>query len=352
MKRTALIVTAALWGGTSLFADFSYEQTSKVTGGMMGGMMRTFSKQARETKTSIMVKGSRMATLSATSGQIIDLGKETITQVDFQKKTYSVLTFAQFAEALSRMNARIKGAGRDEGMEMTVKPSVKETGQKRTVAGLDSRQVILTIEMEGTDKNGKKVTGMAVSSDMWISSNVAGYGEVRDFYKQMMAKMNWTPAMGMTQAPGAGKGMAELVKEMSKLDGVPVLQVVKIGAPAGQPSAEGSEGAAPQQSPQTQEAQAAKPSVSDALGKLGGRFGGLGGFGRKKKQQEEQPAPAASSESAPPPASQPAAPQGAPSLLEMTSELSDFSAASVDGSKLEIPAGFKQVESEMLKLRD
>jgi hypothetical protein len=35
--------------------------------------------------------------------------------------------------------------------------------------------------------------------------------------------------------------------------------------------------------------------------------------------------------------------------MEITSELSGFSSGPVDASKFEVPAGFKQVESEMLK---
>jgi hypothetical protein len=35
--------------------------------------------------------------------------------------------------------------------------------------------------------------------------------------------------------------------------------------------------------------------------------------------------------------------------MEMTTELSGFSSAPVDPSKFEVPAGFKQVESEMMK---
>ena len=35
--------------------------------------------------------------------------------------------------------------------------------------------------------------------------------------------------------------------------------------------------------------------------------------------------------------------------MEMTTELSGFSSAPVDAAKLEVPTGFKQVESEMVK---
>jgi hypothetical protein len=328
MRRIALTFVLGLGSGTCLLADFSYEHTTTMTGGAMAGMMRTFSKQAREPiKTSIAVKGDRMVSVSPTTGSIIDLGKETITQIDFQKKTYSVLTFAQFAESLNQVTKRNEA-------ELTIKPSLKETGQKRMVAGMDARQVILTMEMEGTDKKtGKPTTVMTMTSDMWVASNVPGYEEVRNFYKRMIAKMNWAPSMGMT-APGSAKGMTEMMKEMSKIEGVPVYQVVKMGSAMGaQP---GAEGAAPeQQQQQGQQAEAEKPSSGGALGRLGG-LGGLGGFGRKKKQEDQ-------------PASAQGGPAGSGSLMEFTSEASGFSTAPVDPSKFNVPAGFKQVEGDLLK---
>lgn len=357
MKRIALIVSISLWSGTSLLADFSYEQTSKITGGMMAGMMKfagAFSKKAREPiKTSVMVKGDRMANLSADSAQIIDLGKETVTHIDFQKKTYSVLTFAQYSQALEQLNAKMRNEKGDEAGEITVKASVKETGQKRMVAGLDAREVILTIDMQSTDKKtGQTGTFMTMTSDMWVAPAVSGYEEVRNFYKRMSQKLNWSPNMGMMAPQGSSKGMAEMVKEMSKLDGVPVYQVVKMGVatPPGAQQGSGDAAAAPQQAPpQEQQASAEKPSAGGALGRLAGGRLGLGGFGRKKKQEEPPPTQEQATSSAS--GSQAAAgqPGASGALMEMTSELSGFSAGAVDGSKFDVPAGFKQVESEMLK---
>ena len=36
-------------------------------------------------------------------------------------------------------------------------------------------------------------------------------------------------------------------------------------------------------------------------------------------------------------------------MMEMTRELTSFSAAPVDGAKFDVPAGYKQVENEMQK---
>src|ERR1700704_952159 len=85
-----------------LLADFSYDQTTKMTGGAMMGMMKiagAFSKQVREpVQTTVLVKGNHMAHSSKDHAQIIDLDSETITEVNFQKKQYSVMTFAEMTQ--------------------------------------------------------------------------------------------------------------------------------------------------------------------------------------------------------------------------------------------------------------
>lgn len=362
-KRSGVVLALALAGGAGLRADFSYEQSSKITGGMMAGMMKVagvFSKTAREPmKSTIMVKGDRMAHLMGDrSGQIIDLSKETITEVNFEKKTYSVMTFAEFAEALKQMDAKMKGQkakGGESQAEMTVKASVKETGQKKMVAGHNASEYILTVEMEGTDqKTGQKIVAMGMTSDMWLAPDIAGYDEVQRFYQRMATKINWSPNMGMFAGQaGTSEGMGQLIKETAKLKGVPVYQFIRMGGPAGQ-GAEGQSAAGAQQQQRQQQAETPKPSVGGALGSaLGGRLGGLGGFGRKKKQdqeqKQEQPAQPAQTESSQAPASQ-GPPAGAGSLLEMESELTGFSTSPADASKFEVPGGFKQVESPMLKM--
>ena len=90
-----------------------------------------------------------------------------------------------------------------------------------------------------------------------------------------------------------------------------------------------------QQQPQQQQVDLEKPTVSGALGRLGGRLGGLG----RKKPQEQASSGQPQAQGAGGPAS----------MMETTTELSGFSSAAVDASKFQVPAGFKQVESQMLK---
>jgi hypothetical protein len=371
-KRCILIGILGVFGTTWLCADFSYEQTSKLTGGTMATMMRAvgvFSKQAREPMSSrIMVKGDRMVTLSRDNAHVIDLNKETITEINFEKKTYSVITFAQMAQALQEaekklQEAKAKAAAEGKQAEMDFKASVNETGQSKQINGLNTKEVILTLEMEMTDRQSGQKGAMVVTGDMWLAQGVPGYEEIRDFYLRMMQKLPWTPGSGgfAMMQPGVGKGMANLMKEASKLDGVPVHQVMRMGlkgeggqmAGAGQPAEQ--QQPAPQMPSAGQAAgdaagRTAAGAAGGRLGRLGGLAGGLGGLGRRGKKQEEAPPPppppAATDQQTPPAGGISAAPG---SLMEMTTELSGFSSAPVDPSKFEVPAGFKQVESEMMK---
>ena len=83
-------------------ADYTYQQTTQLTGGSLLHMMKmvgTFSSQARHIGdpivSTIYLKDNRLANVSPENIEIIDLDKETITQIDVQKKTYTVMTFEQ-----------------------------------------------------------------------------------------------------------------------------------------------------------------------------------------------------------------------------------------------------------------
>jgi hypothetical protein len=319
-----------------LKADFSYDQTTKITGGAMASMMKVvgvFSRSAREpVKTSVLVKGDTMAHASADSTMIIDVGKETITQVNFKQKTYSVITFAQMAQYLDQMSKKAAEQSGAKG-EMNFKASVKETGQTKQISGLDTREVVLTMVMEGTDKESGQKGSMTVTSNMWLAKSVPGYEEVRAFSQKMAQKLAWMPGSNaFTQGRGdMAKAFGDLQKEGAKLDGVPVLQLVSMGgAGEGQPG-----------QPAPQASQSGQEGKSSGSG-IGAALGSLGGFGRRKKQepppqeqQQQQQQPAAT---------------GAPgALLEMTTETTNFSSGAIDPARLQVPAGFRQVESEMAK---
>ena len=377
-RKTFLASALTCVSATCVFADFTYEQTTKITGGMMAGMMKfagAFSKQAREPMVStVVVKGDKMAHINAHQVSIIDLASETITNVNLDKKQYSVMTFAEMTQALQRMTEKA-AKGKTEGdpnAELNFKVSVNNTGQTKVVNGFNAKEMIMTLAMEGTDKKSGQTGGLTLTNDMWISPKVAGYNEVQDFQKRMMEKLAWSPGglgLGaMMSRPEMIKGMAEAAKEMSKIDGIPVLIVMKMGGmatggPDQQMGGNQPQGAQPQQQqqpppPKADVGEMAGNSAGSAIGrKLGGGFGGLaggalgGGFGRKKKKDDDQ----AAQQQQPPAQQQTAGTQAAGQqdmsgvLMEATTEISSFSSAPVDPAKFEVPGGFKKVESDMEK---
>ncbi len=278
-----------------MLADFSYQQSSKVSGGAMAGMMSiagAFAKQAREPNIStVAVKGNRMVHLSARQATITDLEKETITTVNFDQKTYYVRTFEQMKQMMEQASARMaSGKAEADGKKPDVNfhMSMKDTGQKKKVAGFDAHEVIMTLEMEGADKQSGSKGAMSITSEMWIAPKMPGYDEVRDFHRRMALKLNWTPGGGMPMMgrPEMTKGMAEIAKESAKLDGMPVVQVMKMG-------------------------------------------GGASGMAAGDAAQGDASA----------------------SLMEMTTELTGFSSAPVDAAKFEVPDGFTQVEPQSMQRR-
>ena len=331
IRRIVTVAAIITLAGSPLLADFSYQEKSTITGGAMAGLLKfagTFSKQAREPlESTVSVKGDRMVTRGATHMSIIDLNSQTITTVDMQKKTWSVMTFEEMKQMMEQMQQSMQNSKKNgDNTQTSFKVSAKSTGNTKQVNGYDAKEMVLKMEMEGTDQQSGQKGAMVITTDMWIAPAVSGYSEVREFHKRMAEKLNWSPNGNMFAArPEVSQGMAEVYKEIGKLDGMPVVQNVVMGV-EGQPGDQ----AQSQQSTQQQQPQAQSTPERPSLG---GALGGMLGVHRSKKNSSDPP-PASSKDS-----SQPG------SLLEMTTELSGFSSAAVDDSQFAVPAGFKKVDS-------
>ncbi len=95
---------------------------------------------------------------------IIDLAKETMTEVNLEKKTYSVLTFAEFSEAMKRLASKMS-QGNAEGVQF--KADVKQTGQKREISGYSAQGYLVTLTMDAKDKKScnNQYRGAALRSE-------------------------------------------------------------------------------------------------------------------------------------------------------------------------------------------
>jgi len=390
--RTSLALALCVALPSSSFADFRYDETTKITGGSLVSMAKfasAFSKSARQitdpVNSTILVKGNRMAHINQDSTEIIDLDKETITHIDNAKKQYTVMTFQEMKAA---MEAAIKKAQEQPQQpaaaappnkpmpEMKFKVSVTNTGASKQVAGLAAAESILKMTAEATDQQTGHTGGMAITNDMWMAPEIPGYDQVRDFNRRMALKMgdvfggslrSVVPPQMIASQPGMGAGMADMAKEMSKLKGVPVSQTMRMGSTFdGSPLPAASEAPLPpqpsgpnagdvaNQAASNAANSAANTATSNAENKVGSKMGSFGGvptslgnlgFGgfHKKKPQPETPPPAQA------PAGQPTPPQNAAVLMESTTEMTNFSSASVDGALFNVPAGYTQVQSDLQK---
>ena len=231
--------------------------------------------------------------------------------------------------------------------------NVRNTGTTKQVSGLDATESILTMQMVGTDTTNGQQGAFAITNDMWMVPEIPGYGEIRDFYMRMGAKMgdmfsgsSLSSSLAAMQ-PAASQGMSQMVKEMSKLKGIPVEQVMRMGATAnGEPLPAASEAplpptpsAPPPPSAGDVAQQSASSAVASKLGSFG--IGGFGGFGHKKQQAPPPPAEDDSNTT-----------QQAPTatvLMESTTQLTEFSSAPIDSGKFAIPAGFTEVQAPQMK---
>ncbi len=341
MKLKSLAFVSFTLALAPLSADFSYQETTKITGGSLTKMMRFVPGGGKtlEPKTSyVYLKGDRLAHVFPDSMSIIDLAGETMTEVNLEKKTYSSITFAEMRAAMEKMAAQMQeamaknknAAEPTPQMDMTV--SVKRTGQQRSISGLDTREYVMLIGMGAkADANSAPVGMSEIETNMWMSAKIAGYDEVQAFYLRMSKKMGYSPNMNplLMQQRGSSEGMKKMVEEMSKLDGTPVMTITRM---KGTSAMAGLMGPRPS-SGESKERASGNPFGGGLAGMAAG-----GILGRRKSKEKAEESGAA-----------PAAPQDDSVMMEIQSESSSFSSASIAAGKMDVPAGFQQVEHPMKK---
>ncbi len=384
MNAKACLVLLTCLAVRCVFAgDASYEETTKITGGSVVGLMKfagAFSKDARQfeqpTVTTVSVKGNRMARSSQDHAEIIDLDQETITHIDKIKHQYSVVTFSQMKQAVEQAMAKAQAQGKNAppsapskapdqnpNVDLSFEAHVRETGAAQQISGIDAKEFILTLAMNGKDKTSGQQGSLAVTNDMWMAPDLPGYAEIREFDRRLAAKMS-SEMSGLTAGPdfsklvqqaSASDAMKAMAKEMANLKGVPVRQIMRMGlttdgkplpaaseAPLPAPTGDSLGGDVAKSGTQVAQ-QTAAQEVSSKLGgafgsNLGSAIGGFGHFGRKKKPAAADTTPG--TQAPPPPTSA--------VLVESLTEVGKFS-QQVDAATLEVPAGYQQIQAAELK---
>jgi hypothetical protein len=331
----------------------------------MAGALSSQARQATAPVTSnVMIHGGRMLSSNPHTTEIIDLDQQTITFIDHDKRTYSVVTFQQMQQQMADAAAKMKDTKTSStgGSQMSFDAHISSNGATRQLDGQTAKEALLTITMTANSSDNSQKAGMAATSEMWLIQDAPGLAEMRQFNERMAKELAVNMDSGgmsslLAAQPGGAQALAELKKESAKMGGLPVLQVTRVGMTTdGQPLAAPSTAplAASQKAGSTGGSAAGSVAQEVAAGtatqEASSQISRLGTFGRALSGSSmgalmhhapstTSPAPAAAGGGVN------AANAGV--LLENQTEMSGFSAAAVDTSGFQIPAGYKAVASPL-----
>ena len=289
-----------------LSADVRSDQRVKFQlGGMVGKLVNMFGgKGAREgVTTTVAVKGNRKATLSESTGQIIDLSEEKIYDLDMKKKTYKVTTFAQLRAEMEKARREAeqqarqmeqqtqqpepsKPAEKDPNQkEFEVDFDVKNTGATKVINGFNTRQTVMTITVREKGKTLNDAGGMVMTTDMWLATSVPSTADIANFdikyaeklYGQSMmtGASAQDMAMALAMYPQIKPALDKAAKEGTKVEGTAILTDMKM------------EAVPPGTANQTAEAlPAPEAQPEQKKGRFGGLMGGLKKMAEASNQQQ------------------------------------------------------------------
>lgn len=236
-----LMMTAA----APAYAEVKTREKSQVKfEGMLGRMFNLFggksAKEGVESRTA--VNGNRKATLNDNGGTIIDLKEEKVYEIDAKKKQYTVITFDELRRRMREAEEKAKKQAEEEDpgqkgqpekptKEFEVDFDVKDTGQRKPIAGYDTRNTVVTVTVREKGRTLEQSGGLVMTSDMWLGPQIPQMKELAEFdlkyWKQLQGPQSATMSaeqmsMVLAMFPLVGKAMERLQKEGDKLAGTPL----------------------------------------------------------------------------------------------------------------------------------
>jgi hypothetical protein len=305
------------------------EKTHVSLGGMLGKMFNLFGgKAAKEgVVATTAVKGNRKATMNDLNGQIIDLSEEKVYDLDMKKKTYEVTTFEQIRQKMREAREKAEKqseqqqGGKEEKQEKSqpqkeyeIDFNVKETGQKKQLAGYDTHEVIMTVTVREKGKTLEDGGGLVMTVDSWLGPQIPALKELAEFDMKYWKQLAGSDAMGMSAEqlamvmamyPALKQASERLQKESPKLQGTSLASTTTV------------EGV------KSKEEAAAATSQNSETPKS---IGGLGGMLARKMAKKDENANASANRA---------------TVFTAEHEFQEVQ-TSVAAADLEIPAGFKQ----------
>jgi hypothetical protein len=249
MKRLVRIAMVALplmtLAAAPAYADVKTRDKSTIKfEGMLGRMFSLFggkaAKEGIEARTA--VNKNRKATMNDSTGNIIDLSEEKVYDLDMKKKTYTVTTFEELRRRMREAEEKAKKEAEKEEpgqkteaqkptKEYEVDFDVKDTGQKKQVAGYDTHNTIVTITVREKGKTLEEAGGIVMTNDMWLGPEIPQMKEFSDFDIRYWKQLQGPQAAAMSAEqmaavlamfPLVGKAMERMQKDGDKLKGTPL----------------------------------------------------------------------------------------------------------------------------------
>jgi hypothetical protein len=249
MKRLVRIALVALplmtLAAGPAYADAKTRDKSTIKfEGMLGRMFSLFggkaAKEGIEARTA--VNKNRKATMNDSTGNIIDLSEEKVYDLDMKKKSYTVTTFEELRRRMREAEEKAKKEAEKEEpgqkteaqkptKEYEVDFDVKDTGQKKQVAGYDTHNTIVTITVREKGKTLEEAGGIVMINDMWLGPEIPQMKEFSDFDIRYWKQLQGPQAAAMSAEqmaavlamfPLVGKAMERMQKDGDKLKGTPL----------------------------------------------------------------------------------------------------------------------------------
>lgn len=254
MRRIAASVAViSLLLVPGLSADVRTDQRVRFQlGGMAGKLVNMFGgKGAREgVTTTVAVKGNRKATMSDTTGQIIDLSEEKVYDLDIKKKTYTVTTFAEMRNRMEEAQRDAEKAAKEQpaedgrpaekdpnAKEVEVDFDVKKTSETRTINGFATTKSVMTITVREKGKTLDQSGGLVMTTDLWLTPSAPSTRDLVDFDMRYAQKLYGPVVTGasaqdmataMALYPQMKPALDRMRAESGKLEGTAILTDIKM----------------------------------------------------------------------------------------------------------------------------
>jgi hypothetical protein len=245
LKTTALVLPFVVLCATPVLADVKTRERSQVKfEGMLGRMVGMFGgKAARDgVVTTNAVRGDRKVELTDATGRIVDLREEKVYELDMKRRTYQVTTFDELRRRMREAQEQAaKEAARQPDREPQEDPEqqqvnlevdfdVKETGQSRTIAGHNAREVVMTVTLRQKGRTLDEGGGFVMTSNTWMGPDIPAMKELVDFelryWKAIAPEATGMSAEQMAAVmamyPMLRTAMERMQAEGARLDGTPL----------------------------------------------------------------------------------------------------------------------------------